>query len=58
MRIINVEKGLVNKLADECDENIDEVKILHKNEDKCNSCTLHCFQCCFTINVKIATYFV
>ena len=27
-------KRFVNKLADECDENIDEVKILNKNEDK------------------------
>ena len=31
-------KRLVNKLADECDENIDKVKILDKNENKSNSC--------------------
>ena len=38
-------KRLVDKLADECDENIDEeVKILDKNENKCCSCTLYYFQ--------------
>ena len=31
-------KRLVNKLADECDENVDKVKILDKNENKSNSC--------------------
>ena len=53
-------KRLVDKLVDECDENIDEeVKILDKNEDKCNSCILHValFSIFFTINVGIATYF-
>ena len=53
-------KRLVDKLVDECDENIDEeVKILDKNEDKCNSCILYValFSIFFTINVGIATYF-
>ena len=53
-------KRLVDKLVDECDENTDEVKILDKNEDKCNSCILYIvlFSISFTINVGIATYFV
>ena len=45
---------------DERDENIDEVKILDTNEDKCNSCILHIvlFSIFFTINVGIGAYFV
>ena len=61
MKIVNVEKRFVDKLADECDENIDEeVKILDNNENKCNSCILYIvlFSIFFTINVVIATYFV
>ena len=53
-------KWLVDKLIDECDENIDEeVKILNKNEDKCSSCILYIVLCSifFTINVGIAAYF-
>ena len=44
---------------DERDENIDEVKILDTNEDKCNSCILHIvlFSILFTINVGIGAYF-
>ena len=35
-------KRLVNKLIEECNENInEEVKILDKNEDKCSSCILY-----------------
>ena len=53
-------KRLVNKLAGECNENIDEVKILDKNEDKCNSCISYIvlFSIFFAINVGIAAYFV
>ena len=53
-------KTLVDKLADECDEIVEEVKILDKNEDKCSSCILYIvlFSIFFTINVGIATYFV
>ena len=53
-------KRLVDKLVDECDENIDEVKILDKNEDKCNSCILYIvlFSISFTSNVGIAAYFI
>ena len=54
-------KRLIDKLIDKCDKNIDEeVKILDKNENKCNSCILYIvlFSIFFTINVGIATYFV
>ena len=54
-------KRLVDKLIDECDENIDEeVKILDKNEDKCSSCILYIvlFSIFFTIDIGIAAYFV
>ena len=54
-------KRFVDKLANECDENVDEeVKILDNNENKCNSCILYIvlFSIFFTINVVIATYFV
>ena len=54
-------KKLVDKLVDECTETIDEeVKILDKNEDKCNSCILYIvlFSIFFTINVGIGAYFV
>ena len=56
----NCRKRLVDKLADECDEIVEEVKILDKNEDKCSSCILYIvlFSIFFTINVGIATYFV
>ena len=52
-------KRLVNKLVEECSENIDEVKIVSKNKDKCSSCILYIvlFSIFFTINVGIATYF-
>ena len=54
-------KRLVDKLIEECNENIDEeVKILDKNEDKCSSCILYIvlFSIFFTINIGITTYFV
>ena len=49
----------MNKLVEECSENIDEVKIVSKNKDKCSSCILYIvlFSIFFTINVGIATYF-
>ena len=53
-------KCLVEKLVEECNENIDEeVKILDKSEDKCSSCILHIvlFSIFFTINVGIGAYF-
>ena len=54
-------KRLVDKLIEECNENIDEeVKILDKNGDKCSSCILYIilFSIFFTINIGIATYFI
>ena len=55
-------KRLVDKLVDECDENIDEETSLVKiNSTKCkhNSCILYIvlFSIFFTINIGIATYF-
>ena len=51
-------KRLVVKLLDDCDENIDEVKILDKNEDKCSSCILYIvlFSIFFRVNVGTADY--
>ena len=51
-------KKLVDRLVDECTENIDEVKIAVKNE--CSSCMLYMvlFSILFTINVGIGTYFI
>ena len=55
-------KRLVDKLVDECDENIDEVvKILDNNKNKCNFCILYIvlfFKYFFTINVAVAAYIV
>ena len=51
-------KKLVDRLVDECAENIDEVKIAVKNE--CSSCMLYMvlLSILFTINVGIGTYFI
>ena len=45
---------------DDCDENIDEVKIVSESKNKFNSCILHIvlFSIFFTINVGIGCYFV
>ena len=53
-------KMLVDKLVEECNEIVEEVKIHDKNENKCSSCILYIilFSIFFTINVGIATYFV
>ena len=60
MKIVNVEKRLVDELVDECDENIDEVKIVSESKNKCNSCILYIvlFSIFFIIDVGIAAYFV
>ena len=49
---------MVDRLVDECAENIDEVKIAVKNE--CSSCMLYMvlFSILSTINVGIGTYFI
>ena len=54
-------KRLIDKLVDECDENIDEVKIVSESKNKCNSYILLyivLFSIFFTINAGIATYFI
>ena len=55
-------KRLVDKLVDECDENIEETSLVKINSTKCkyNSCMLYTvlFSIFFTIKVGIATYFV
>ena len=53
-------KRLVDKLADECDENIDEVKIVSESKNKCNSCILYIvlFSIFFKINVGTGACFV
>ena len=54
-------KKLVDKLVDECTENINEVKTaevtLTENMRKCSSCILY-IVLFFTTNVGISTYFV
>ena len=53
-------KRLVDKLLDECYENIDEVKTVSESKTKFNSCILYIvlFSIFFTINVGIGGYFV
>ena len=53
-------KRLVDELVDECDENIDEVKIVSESKNKCNYCILYIvlFSIFFIIDVGIAAYFV
>ena len=46
MKTVNVGKKLVDKLVEECTENIEETRLVektsakNKNKDKCSSCTL------------------
>ena len=55
-------KKLVDKLTEECTENIDEVKIAseNKHKNKCSSCTIYIvlFSIIFAINFEISAYFV
>ena len=55
-------KRLVDKLIEECNENIEETSLIKINSTKCksNSCILYIvlFSIFFTINIGIATYFV
>ena len=56
-------KRLIDKLAEECTENIEETKLVeneNKHENKCSSCTVYIviFSLSFAINIGIATYFV
>ena len=47
-------------MVEECNEIVEEVKIVGKNEDKCSSCMLHIvlFSIFFTISIGIGVYFV
>ena len=65
MKIVNIEKRLVDKLVEECNENIDEVKLTeialfeHKNECACYYTVFIVFGAIFlTIYIEISTYFV
>ena len=66
MKTVNAGKKLVDKLVEECTENVKEEKITEitlcesKNKHKCNSCTLYIvlFSIVFTIKIRIGTYFV
>ena len=51
---------MIDKLVDECNENIDEVKIVSESKNKYKSCILYIllFSIFFTINVGIGAYFV
>ena len=53
---------MVDKLVEECNENIEETSLVKINSTKCkhNSCILCIvlFSIFFTINIGIATYFV
>ena len=55
-------KRLVDKLIEECNENIEENSLIKINSTKCksNSCILYIvlFSIFFTINIRIATYFI
>ena len=59
-------KKLVDKLVEECTENIKETKLVEKttakneNKHKCSPCTVYIvlFSIFFTISIGIATYFV
>ena len=55
-------KRLVDKLIEECNENIEETILIKINSIKCkhNSCMLYIalFSMFFTINIGVATYFV
>ena len=59
-------KKLVDKLTEECTENIEETKLVEKttakneNQHKCSSCTVYIvlFLIIFTINVGVGICFV
>ena len=55
-----IEKRLVSKLVEECNETIDkEVEIIDNNTNKCNSCIKYIvlFSIFLTINTGIGAYF-
>ena len=62
MKIVNVKKRLVDKLVEDCNDNIEETSLFKINSVKCksDSCILYIvlFLIFFTINMGIATYFI
>ena len=52
-------KTLVNKLVEECNEIIEEVKIVGENKNKCGSCIFYMvsFSIFFTISIEIGVCF-
>ena len=66
MKIVSIEKKQVDKLIEECNENVEEVKIVKitlaedENKHKCSSYTLYIvlFSTIVTINIGIGVYFV
>ena len=64
MKIVSAERSLVDKLVEECTENVEELKLakitLTENEDKhkCSSCTLYFVLFLIIFNVGIGTHFV
>ena len=63
---MSAKKRLVNKLVEECTENVEETRLVettsseNENKHKCSSCTLYIvlFSIFFTINVGIGSYFL
>ena len=59
MKTVNVEKKIVDKLVEECTENVNEEKIteITQAKNECSSCTLYIvlFSIIFTINIGIGT---
>ena len=53
-------KRLVDKLMEECNEIIEEVKIVSENKNKCSPCIFYIvlFSIFFTISIGIGVYFV
>ena len=51
---------MVDKLIEECNENIEETSLINSIKCKHNSCILYIvlFSIIFTINIGITTYFV
>ena len=65
MKTVSAGKKLVNKLVEECNENIDEVKIAEMALFECrndckSSCTIYVvlIAIVFTVSIGIGTYFI
>ena len=53
-------KRLIDKLIEECNENIEEISLINSTKCKSNSCILYIvlFSILCTINIGIATYYI